>query len=119
MREAAADIDDEVARLNRLVNEVLDFARPIRFELSAVRRQRALPGVGERRRIASGPGAAIACELDPALGALTTDPERLRIALVNLLVNARHAVNGNGDRAGSKDRPHQTDAGPACRTRHS
>ena len=30
------------------------------------------------------------------LGALTTDPERLRIALVNLLVNARHAVNGNG-----------------------
>ena len=26
---------------------------------------------------------------------MTTDSERLRIALVNMLVNARHAVNGN------------------------
>ena len=34
LREAVADIDDEVARLNRIVNEVLDFARPIRFELA-------------------------------------------------------------------------------------
>jgi signal transduction histidine kinase len=34
VREAAADIDGEVARLNRIVNEVLDFARPIRFELA-------------------------------------------------------------------------------------
>ena len=96
VREAAADIDGEVARLNRLVNEVLDFARPIRFELLGGQRQRAVPRVGDggagvRRR-----APAIACELDPALGALTTDPERLRIALVNLLVNARHAVNGNG-----------------------
>ena len=29
LREAVADIDEEVARLNRIVNEVLDFARPI------------------------------------------------------------------------------------------
>ena len=34
MREAVADIDGEVERLNRIVNEVLDFARPIRFELA-------------------------------------------------------------------------------------
>ena len=30
-----ADIDGEVVRLNRIVNDVLDFARPIRFELAA------------------------------------------------------------------------------------
>ena len=34
LREAVADIDEEVARLNRIVNEVLDFGRPIRFELA-------------------------------------------------------------------------------------
>ncbi len=34
VREAAADIDGEVVRLNRIVNDVLDFARPIRFELA-------------------------------------------------------------------------------------
>jgi signal transduction histidine kinase len=32
IRDAAADIDGEIERLNRVVNEVLDFARPIRVE---------------------------------------------------------------------------------------
>ena len=100
VREAAADIDGEVVRLNRLVNEVLDFARPIRFELSPVS-VNALCRESAAAALASGPGAAIAFDLDPDLAPLTTDPERLRIALVNLLVNARHAVNGNGDHAGS------------------
>jgi signal transduction histidine kinase len=95
VREAAADIDGEVVRLNRLVDEVLDFARPIRFERSPVG-VNALCQESAAAAQASGPGAAIACDLDPALGALNTDAERLRIALVNLLVNARHAINGNG-----------------------
>ena len=99
VREAAADIDGEVARLNRLVNEVLDFARPIRFELSPAS-VNTLCRESATAAIASGPGAEIACQLDPALGALTTDPERLRIALINLLVNARHAMNGSGDHEG-------------------
>jgi signal transduction histidine kinase len=95
VREAVADIDGEVARLNRLVNEVLDFARPIRFELSAVSLN-TLCRESATAALASGTGAAIVCELDPDLAALRTDPERLRIALINLLVNARHAVNGKG-----------------------
>jgi len=95
LREAAADIDGEVVRLNRLVNDVLDFARPIRFDVSPVSIN-VLCHESAAAALASGPGAAIACDLDPALGTLTTDPERLRIALVNLLVNARHAANGSG-----------------------
>ena len=95
-REAAADIDGEVARLNRLVNEVLDFARPIRFDLSPVS-VNALCRESAEAALASGTGAAIGCDFDPALGTVTTDPERLRIALVNLLVNARHAMNGRGE----------------------
>ena len=31
---AVADIDEEITRLNRIVNEVLDFARPIQFDLA-------------------------------------------------------------------------------------
>ena len=100
VREAAADIDGEVARLNRLVNEVLDFARPIQFELAAVSLN-ALCGESATAALASGAGPAIACDLDQKIGTLTTDPERLRIVLVNLLVNARHASNGNGSGAGS------------------
>ena len=94
VHEAITDIDEEVVRLNRIVNEVLDFARPIQFELSKVD-VNALCRESAGAALASGPGAAIAMELDPALATMTTDPGRLRIALVNLLVNARHAVHGN------------------------
>ena len=94
VREAITDIDEEVVRLNRIVNEVLDFARPIQFELSRVDIN-ALCRESAGAALASGPGSAIAMELDPALATMTTDPGRLRIALVNLLVNARHAVHGN------------------------
>ena len=93
-REAIADIDEEVVRLNRIVNEVLDFARPIRFELSAVDLN-ALCRESAAAAMASEAGAGIALHLDQAVPEITTDPERLRIALVNMLVNARHAVNGS------------------------
>jgi len=93
LREAVADIDDEVTRLNRIVNEVLDFSRPIRFDLApadvaALCRDSATAAQAS-------PGTAVALDLDPALPTLVTDAERLRIALVNMLVNARHAVNGD------------------------
>ena len=93
--EAITDIDEEVVRLNRIVNEVLDFARPIKFELSRVDIN-ALCRESAGAALASAQGAEIALQLDPQLSAVTTDPERLRIALVNLLVNARQAVNGTG-----------------------
>jgi signal transduction histidine kinase len=94
MREAVADIDEEVARLNRIVNEVLDFARPIRFELAPVDLN-TLCRESAAAAQASGAGPAVTLDLDPAVVTMTTDPERLRIALVNMLVNARHAVNGS------------------------
>jgi signal transduction histidine kinase len=93
LREAVADIDGEVARLNRLVNEVLDFARPIRFELAPVDLN-ALCRESAAAAKASEPGPEIATDFDAALPPVTTDPERIRIALVNMLVNARHAANG-------------------------
>ena len=93
VREAIADIDEEVVRLNRIVNEVLDFARPIPFELTAADIN-ALCRESAAAAMASGAGAGIALHLDQAVPEITTDPERLRIALVNMLVNARHAVNG-------------------------
>ena len=65
LREAVADIDDEVARLNRIVNEVLDFARPIRFELAPVDIA-ALCRESAAAAQAS-PGAAVTLDLDPAL----------------------------------------------------
>ncbi|HMD34415.1 MAG TPA: ATP-binding protein [Vicinamibacterales bacterium] len=93
LREAIADIDEEVARLNRIVNEVLDFARPIRFDLAPVDLN-ALCRESAAAAKASGPGPEVRLELDETLRPLTSDSERLRLALVNLLVNARHAMDG-------------------------
>jgi signal transduction histidine kinase len=99
VREAVVDIDGEVVRLNRIVNEVLDFARPIRFELTSADLN-ALACESAAAAQAADAGPQIALNLDPDVAPLTTDPERLRVALVNILVNARHAAaksaNGNG-----------------------
>jgi signal transduction histidine kinase len=92
VREVAADIDGEVARLNRVVNDVLDFARPVNFELAptdinALCRESAAAAQAT-------PGAAVTVSTDPSAGTVVTDGERLRAALVNVLENARHAVEG-------------------------
>ena len=92
LQTAVADIDEEVTRLNRIVSEVLDFARPIKFELGPV----DINALCEDAARASGSEAAtqpgIRVALDPQLPQVRTDGERLRIALVNILTNARHAV---------------------------
>jgi signal transduction histidine kinase len=79
--------------LNRIVNDVLDFARPQRLELTeadladicrdaAVTAEAGQPGP---------PVRVVAAAL-----VVTTDPDRLRAALVNVLSNARQAVLGAG-----------------------
>ena len=91
IREAADDISEEVTRLNRLVNEVLDFARPLRFDftptdLNQVCEESATAASADRD------SPPVHVDLDPSLPPVLTDGERLRSALVNILVNARHAV---------------------------
>ena len=99
LREAVSDIDEEVARLNRVVNEVLDFARPIRYEL-ATADLNALCRESAAAAEAGAAGPPIHLDLDPSLPSVTTDAERLRAALVNMLVNARHAMNGKAPAGG-------------------
>jgi signal transduction histidine kinase len=91
LREAVADIDEETDRLNRIVTDVLDFAKPMRFDLaetsinSLCRASAAAAEAGEGAQV-------IALDLDPSDPTIVTDAERLRTALVNILTNARHAV---------------------------
>jgi signal transduction histidine kinase len=91
LREAVSDIDEETKRLNRLVTEVLDFARPIRFELAEVDVNQVCRASAEAAWTGN-PSSAVTFDLDPAMPPVVTDAERLRTALVNLLTNARHAV---------------------------
>jgi signal transduction histidine kinase len=98
VRDAAADIDGEIERLNRVVNDVLDFARPIQFERSPTDIN-ALCLAAATAVAAAEPDPPVITRLDPDVPSLDTDAEKLRTALVNLLTNARQAVaarNGSG-----------------------
>ena len=91
MRQALTDVDEEVARLNRVVNDVLDFARPIRFDYAPAD-VNALCADAEEATRSGHQDIHVTIESDPALQTVVTDAERLRTALVNILTNARHAV---------------------------
>ncbi len=99
VKTAVADIDEEIARLNRIVTEVLDFARPIRFELAETDLN-ALCADAARASATEAAALPVTLRLDPVVPAVVTDAERLRLVLVNALTNARHAVT-------------ELDAGPA------
>src|SRR6185312_10646869 len=97
--EAAADIDEETTRLNNLVSDVLDFAKPMRFDLAAAN----LNDVCRASAAAAWAGhdsEEVHLQLDPAMPMAVTDAERMRTALINILTNARHAVQGAGTRRG-------------------
>ena len=61
VKEAIADIDHEVTRLNRIVNEVLDFSRPIRFDLAPTDLAALCRESAAAAQVS--PGAAIAVDL--------------------------------------------------------
>ena len=107
IREAVADIDEETQRINRIVGEVLDFAKPIRFDFA----EASINDVCRASVAAAWAGDApddVRLELDPSIPPFVTDAERLRTVLVNVLVNARHAVQAvaaEGPRGGGERRP--------------
>jgi signal transduction histidine kinase len=92
VRSAVADIDEEVARLNRIVSEVLDFARPITFDLGPVDVNALCEAAARAVGASEGPALQVAMRLDRTLPPIVTDGERVRLALVNILTNARDAV---------------------------
>ncbi|HUQ80598.1 MAG TPA: ATP-binding protein, partial [Gemmatimonadaceae bacterium] len=91
VRTAVADIDEEVARLNRIVAEVLDFARPIKFDLAPVDVNALCEDAVRAVRATEAP-VDVALELAARLPTVATDGERVRLALVNVLTNAFHAI---------------------------
>lgn len=91
IRQALTDVDEEVARLNRVVNDVLDFARPIRFDYAQAD-VNAVCADAEHATRDGTENIRVKLNPDPVLGPIVTDAERLRTALINILANARHAV---------------------------
>jgi signal transduction histidine kinase len=88
---AAASIDEEVGRVNRVVSGVLDFARPIAFDIARAD-LRVIAQDAVNAVLAGADDVPIALRAEMASAPLDTDVERLRLVLVNVLTNAQHAV---------------------------
>jgi len=97
--ELAASIDEEVHRLNGVVADVLDFARPIRFDLAPADLGEICRNAAQAVQ-ASADDAPVLVQCPFPRVPIVTDAERLRSVLVNVLTNAQHAVKARpGERA--------------------
>ena len=95
VQAAARDIDEEITRLNRIVAEVLDFARPIKFELAPADLNGLARDAVHAAEAAAG-CTGIRLTLDPDIRTANVDAGRLRQALVNVIGNAIQAVGEAG-----------------------
>lgn len=107
--DVATSIDEEVARLNRVVSGVLDFARPIDFELAPADLAEICRDAAQAAQ-ATPDAVPVAVDLAEPQALIVTDADRVRAVLVNLLTNAQQAV-----RAHDGNRP----AGPCIRLQAS
>ena len=97
---AAEEAIDNTIRAVRdataMVGRLLRFSRKKRLTLSTLRLAEWLEAARPLLSQAGGPGIEVEVETRGRMPEVPCDPIELDMALVNLIVNARHAMNGSG-----------------------
>ncbi len=92
-RALCAVLVEESDRLNTVLNQFLDYARPFRGELVAVNTSELLEKIAAMIRIsANSLKIDFACELEPALPYVLCDSDQIRQICLNLAQNAMDAL---------------------------
>jgi two-component system cell cycle sensor histidine kinase/response regulator CckA len=89
-------LKDAAQKAAALTRQLLAFARRQPMEAKVVDLNAAIKGVAKMLRRLLGDDVALATELDPMLARVKIDPGKLDQVVVNLAVNARHAMPGGG-----------------------
>nr|WP_246357564.1 MASE1 domain-containing protein [Pyxidicoccus fallax] len=91
-----AIMDEEVHRLDLLVNDLLDFTRPMEPRLEPQPLQPVVEGALAASLRASGPDITVSRAVDTHLPPVAVDPQLLHVALTNLFTNAVQAMPRGG-----------------------
>jgi PAS domain S-box-containing protein len=83
-------------RAKTLVQRLLAFARRQPLQAAATDIGALVTGLAELLASTIGPNVAVSLEIDPDLPPALADPHQLEMALINLGVNARDAMDGAG-----------------------
>ncbi len=97
-RGALAIIHKEIQRLNRLLTNLLDFARPRPPEFRAVEPGRLMDAIiGLAGHSAQQKGITIRKDVLPGTPAFECDPEQMKQVILNLAINAVQAMTAPGE----------------------
>ncbi len=98
-----AKVDSNVDRATRIINHMRQFARKSELQLERTQLndviRNALEIFSQQLKVR---GIEIVLNLDPALPAILADPGRLEQVVINLLVNARDAIEEKWNRRGRR-----------------
>lgn len=100
---ASADLEEirhAVARGAALAEEVLAFGRVRERREAEVDLAAVVAGIRALLARIAGDRIGLECRLEAGLASVRLDPERLERIVVNLVANARHAIEARGDRRG-------------------
>ena len=97
-RGSLAIIHKEIQRLNRLLTNLLDFARPRPPEFQAVEPGRLLEAIiNLAGHSAQQKGITIRKDVPPSVPAFECDPEQMKQVVLNLAINAVQAMTAPGE----------------------
>ncbi|MBJ6766095.1 MASE1 domain-containing protein [Myxococcaceae bacterium JPH2] len=91
-----AVMDEEVHRLDHIVNDMLDFTRPMEPRLQAQSLEPLVEGALTSALRTGPPGLEVVRDLDAALPPAAVDAQLLHVALTNLFHNALQAMSAGG-----------------------
>ena len=91
-------IHKEIQRLNRLLTNLLDFARPRKPEFQAVEPNRLIDVIiNLTGHSAEQKGITLRKEVQPSVSEFECDPEQMKQVILNLAINAVQAMTGPGE----------------------
>jgi two-component system, NtrC family, sensor histidine kinase HydH len=97
LREFLDVIVSETDRLNGVVSQFLDYARPLEVQASPMEPAAILRRVVEWMRVQGlPPGLELATEVEPDLPLLEVDADKVHQVMLNLVLNAEQSLGGRG-----------------------